>query len=58
MIVLSPRPVGLYFVCEQCGSMIVDVQDNEIYNERDVYCPVCHALNEILFDKSYDGVIK
>lgn len=58
MIVLSPRPVGLYFICEQCGSMIIDVKDNEIYNGRDVYCPICKFKNEILFDKNYDGIVK
>lgn len=58
MKVLSNRHPGIYFVCENCGALIIDVQDNEIYNERDVYCPICHALNEILFDKNYDGIVK
>ena len=34
------------------------IQDNEIYNERDVYCPICKFKNEILFNKNYDGVVQ
>ena len=58
MKVLSTKHPGLWFICEQCGSVVIDVQDNEIYNERDVYCPICKFKNEILFDKSYDGVVQ
>lgn len=58
MKVLSNRCPGIYFVCENCGSVVVDVKDNEIYNGRDVYCPICSYKNEILFDKNYDGVAK
>jgi len=58
MKVLSAKHPGLWFICEQCGAVVIDVQDNEIYNERDVYCPICHALNKILFDKNYDGIVK
>ena len=58
MKVLSVKHPGLWFICERCGAVVIDVQDNEIYNERDVYCPICHALNEILFDKNYDGIVK
>ena len=58
MKVLSTKHPGLWFICEQCGAVIIDVQDNEIYNERDVYCPICKFQNEILFDKNYDGVVQ
>ena len=58
MKVLSTKHPGLWFICEQCGAVVIDVQDNEIYNEQDVYCPICHALNKILFNKNYDGIIK
>lgn len=58
MKVLSVKHPGLWFICEQCSAVVIDVQDNEIYNGRDVYCPICHALNEILFDKNYDGIVK
>ena len=58
MKVLSTKHPGLWFICEQCGAVVIDVQDNEIYNERQVYCPICHALNEILFDKNYDGIVE
>ena len=58
MKVLSNRCPGIYFICENCGSVVIDVKDNEIYNERDVYCPICKFKNEILFDKNYDGIVK
>ena len=57
MEILSPRFPGIYFICEQCGAVIANVKENEIYNEHDVYCPICKFKNELNYSKSYDGIV-
>ena len=48
---------GLWFICEQCGALMIDVQDNEIYNDSDVYCPCCRFKNTLPLNKNYDGIV-
>ena len=58
MELLSQKYPGIYFICEQCGAMFGNVQDNEIYEENSVYCPRCHWKNLIPYYKKYDGIVK
>lgn len=58
MEVLSPKYPGIWFICDQCGAVIANVKDNEIYNDSDVYCPICHWCNQLNYVKSYDGIVK
>ena len=58
MEILSKKHPGLFFICEQCGILVGNIKDNEIYNDSDVYCPVCHFKNTLFFNKNYNGVIE
>lgn len=58
MIALSKGHPGLFFICEQCGSLCADVKENEIYEDNTVYCIVCHYKNTIPYYKKYDGIVK
>ena len=58
MNVLSTKYPGLWFICEQCGAVVANIKDEEIYEKNDVYCPICHFKNQIAFDKKYEGIIK
>ena len=57
MIVLSNRHPGIYFVCENCGSVVIDVKDNEIYENSYVYCPICKNKQKLEYNKSYNGIV-
>ena len=57
MQVLSPKYPGLIFICEQCGMLAGGVQDNEIYEDSYVYCPICKYRNRLQYSKKYDGII-
>lgn len=56
MEVLSNKFIGMYFICEQCGCLVGNIKENEIYNESDVYCPLCHYKNTLNYVKSYNGI--
>ena len=58
MIVLSPKYPGLFFICEQCGALVGDVRPNEIYENNNVYCPICHWINKLQYDSTYNGEVK
>ena len=58
MEILSQKYPGLYFICEQCGGMIGNVKNNEIYEGNCVYCPICHWKNKLEYNTNYDGIIK
>lgn len=58
MEVLSKRHPGLFFICEQCGALIGDVHENEIYENSYVYCPICRNKQKLKYNKSYEGIIK
>lgn len=58
MEVLSTKFPGIFFICEQCGALCANVQENEIYENCYVYCPVCKTKNLLPLDKAYDGIIK
>ena len=47
MEILSSKYPGIWFICEQCGALIGNVKDNEIYNDNDVYCPCCKFKNTL-----------
>lgn len=57
MEILSLKHLGLWFICEQCSALIVNIQENEIYEDNAVYCPVCHFKNLILYYKKYNGIV-
>lgn len=56
MEILSNRHPGLWFICEQCGALIGHIQQNEIYEDNNVYCPICHFKNVLAYSKKYDGI--
>lgn len=58
MQVIFTKYPGLWFICQQCGAVVVDIKDNEIYNDSDVYCPCCRFKNTLSLNKNYDGIIK
>lgn len=58
MQVVYRRYPGLWFICQQCGALMVDVQLSDIYNDSDVYCPCCKFKNTLPLNKNYDGVVK
>lgn len=58
MDVLSPKYPGLFFICEQCGALCANVQENEIYEDNTVYCAVCHFRNFLPYYKKYDGIVQ
>lgn len=58
MEILSSKYPGIWFICEQCGALIGNVKDNEIYNDNDVYCPCCKFKNTLSLNKNYDGIVK
>lgn len=58
MEILSSKYPGIWFICEQCGALIGNVKDNEIYNNSDVYCPCCKFKNTLSLNKNYDGIVK
>lgn len=58
MKVLSPKYPGIFFICEQCGMLAGEVQENEIYEDSYVYCPICHYRSKLEYRKSYEGVVK
>lgn len=55
---LSLKHPGIFFICENCSALIANVQENEIYEDNAVYCPLCHYKNLISYYKKYDGIIK
>ena len=57
MKVLSTKHPGLWFICEQCSALIVDVKDNEIYEDSYVYCPICKNKQKLEYNKSYNGIV-
>lgn len=58
MEILSSKYPGIWFICEQCGALIGNVKDNEIYNDSDVYCPCCKFKNTLPLNKNYNGIVK
>ena len=56
MEILSNKYPGIMFICEQCGAVIGDVKENEIYNESDAYCPLCRYKNTLNYVKTYNGI--
>ena len=58
MDILSPKYPGIWFICEQCGALIGNVKESEIYNNSDVYCPICKFKNTLPLNKNYDGTVK
>lgn len=58
MEILSPKYPGIWFICDQCGAVVANVKDNEIYEDSIVYCPICHWRNQLNYVKSYDGIVK
>lgn len=58
MNILSPKYPGIWFICEQCRALIGNVKESEIYNNSDVYCPICKFKNTLPFNKNYDGIVK
>lgn len=58
MEVISTKYPGLFFICQQCGALCANVQENEIYEDNAVYCAVCHFKNTLPYSKKYDGVVR
>lgn len=58
MEILSNKYIGIYCICEQCGALLGNIQESDIYSENIVYCPICKHGNYILYNKNYNGVIK
>lgn len=58
MEVISIKFPGRICICEQCGALLGNIQESDIYSENIVYCPICKHGNYILYNKNYDGVIK
>ena len=58
MEILSNKYIGIYCICEQCGALLGNIQENEIYEDNAVYCMVCHFRNILPYSKSYNGIIK
>ena len=57
MIVLSPKPVLLLHVCEFCGA-VLSYDENDIYEDKYIYCPVCSTKQECALQKTYDGGVQ
>lgn len=57
MDVLSNKYVGITCICEECGALCANVQENEIYEDNAVYCAVCHFKNTLPYSKKYNGVV-
>lgn len=58
MEVLSPKYPGIMIICQECGAVLGNVQEKDIYGANIVYCPICHHANEIEYDKNYNGEVK
>ena len=58
MEVLSNRYPGRICICEECGALLANIQESDIYAENIVYCPICKHGNHILYDKKYDGTVQ
>lgn len=58
MEVLSQKYPGIYFICDQCGALVGNVKQEEIYEENSVYCPICHWRNFLIYNKNYNGINK
>jgi len=58
MEVLSNRYAGRICICEECGALLANIQESDIYAGNIVYCPVCNHGNHILYDKKYDGIVQ
>lgn len=58
MEVLTNRYPGLICICEECGCLLANIQESDIYAENIVYCPCCRHGNHILYNKKYDGIVK
>ena len=57
MIVLSEKFPGRILICQNCGALLGDIKEKDIYG-NDVYCLICKQKNPIDYDKNYDGIIK
>lgn len=55
-VLLRKVPV-LTHLCSNCHSLLA-YQYNDIYENHFIYCPLCKSKEEILFDVTYDGVVK
>lgn len=48
--VLSPKFPGRILICDRCGALL-SYQEEDVYGENLVYCPVCKNANKILYVK-------
>lgn len=58
MKVLSIKYPGIFFVCNECGALVGEVNENEIYEDCYVYCPICRNKQRLEYSKKYNGVIE
>ena len=57
MKILSPTYPGSIFICSDCNCLF-SYNQNDIYENQFVYCPVCHIRQRVNLDLSYNGEIK
>lgn len=58
MEILSNKYPGRLIICTNCGAVLANIQESDIYAENIVYCPLCKAANSIEYNKNYNGVVK
>lgn len=58
MEVLTNKFPGRICICSNCGALMANIQESDIYSDNIVYCPLCKTGNYIEYSKSYDGVVK
>lgn len=58
MEILSQKFPGRICICEECGALLGDIQESDIYSDDIVYCLICKHGNHISYNKNYNGIIE